>query len=176
MSISAKRVYSEKDKARVLLTLQINDGNVKRTSRQTEVPEQTVRTWKKQWEEEGVPEVIEDIALAEAGSFAARAEKVRDLALDEWEKQVLKGEVKARDLMIGIGVLTDKIDRARGLARSQPQDGPKELPSREEMMALAQGITRGAIEAVQQRDQEIVDAEVVEQATEALPPGQPTKE
>lgn len=165
------RVYTDEDRARVYMELQIHDGNIKRVARETGVPETTVRNWKENWERDGVPDAIQQMSADVAHEFADEASMVRGVALKQLEAKVRKGEGSVKDLAVTIGILTDKIDRARGVAKKNDEPArPSELPSADVLRELARGVVRGALDAVALRDQEIEEAEIVEQAPQALLP------
>ena len=76
--MAGKSQYSDSDKARVYTTLLANEGNVKRSSRETGVPEATVRRWKNEFEEnpppvEVVAEAVADF-LNDEGEFATKTD------------------------------------------------------------------------------------------------------
>lgn len=161
----ARRTYTDEDRARVRLHLELSQGNVKRTARETGIPITTVREWKRAWEEKGVPEPVAEAAERQAGEFAERAEHARDIALEKWIEQVNAGTVSARDLMVGIGILTDKLNLAKGLATNRTEQVKKlELPKAEELADFAQA----ALAAARTRAIEIDEADIRE-----LPPGEP---
>jgi transposase-like protein len=160
--------YGSDDIANVYVSLTTNGGNIKATARETNVPESTVRRWRDEWERSGVPQEVQELATKEAEDFAARAERVRDLALVEWERLVRAGEAKPKDLMLGIGILTDKALRARGLATTQV-DHRLALPSGDEVAELLASFV-GGVRALSDERQGIIDAEVVENKPKALSP------
>jgi transposase-like protein len=156
--VAERRKYNDGDRAQVFTALTINQGNIKRSARETGVPVSTVRLWKKEWEEQGPSEEVALLAAEAATRFVATAENARDLALAKWQALVEEDKVAARDLMTGVGVLTDKIHAAKGLSKggsSQPAISP------EHMRELARGLVEGAVEAAKARDREIIDAEEV---------------
>lgn len=156
--MAERRKYTDEDRARVYTALTINQGNIKRSARETGVPVATVRLWKRNWEEDGPSKEVALLAEDQATKFVAEAEIARDLALAQWRGLVEEGKVAARDLMTGVGVLTDKIHTARGLSKggsSQPQISP------EHMRELARGLVEGAVDAAISREREIIDAEDV---------------
>lgn len=120
--MAGKSKYSDDDRRRVYLALQINDGLVKRAARDTGLPVATVRDWKRKWDTEGAPpEVTEAPEMNMAvDSFVEDASRVRDLALARLE-QVVETSDKPRDLATVIGILDDKITRARGLPTSRTE-------------------------------------------------------
>jgi transposase-like protein len=158
-----KREYTDDDRAAVFLALTVNDGNVKRTARETGVPENTVRDWKTRWAKDGVPPEIEALAVGVAHEFADAAEGVRDKALRLLDGKL--ADMSGRDLAWVVGVLTDKVMRARGLDKKTVEH-KHTLPTPDEVQALVAGFASGIREAAVARD-EIIEGHVVEQA--ALP-------
>jgi len=139
---------------------------VKRTARDTGLPEATIRRWKQVWEAEGPPDTTEvQVAVSD---FLTDAKRIRNKALMELERLIDAQQVKANDLNNVMGTLADKIDRANGLANSRVEHRIT-LPSPEELRAALAGLTDGARELAQSRQEEIIDAQFVEQP--ALPAG-----
>jgi len=155
--VAERSKYTDDDRARVYLALSVNEGNVKRSSRDTGVPISTVRLWKKTWEKDGVSQDIQTIAEAQAQVFIQDASRARDLALAQWTAKVEAGEVAARDLMTGIGVLTDKINMAKGLTRNTGPSQPAVDPAA--MRELARGLIAGALDAARERESVVEDVE-----------------
>lgn len=164
----ARRTYSDDDRAAVFVALTVHDGNVARTSRDSGVPEQTVRDWKAQWAREGLPDELIHLAQQSATSFADNVERIRDKALVALETKL--PDMSGRDLATTVGILTDKALRARGLDVKTVKHEHK-LPSPDEVRQLMAGFAAGISEAAAARDQ-IIEAEVIEHpARKALPPG-----
>lgn len=162
--MAGKSQYSDADKARVFVTLAANTGNVKRTARETGVPENTVRRWKAEFEENPpAAELIE----AEATTFTDLARKVRHEALVQLRKKI--PDAKVSELVATVGMLDDKVTRVEGIDRQVRVDHHHHLPSADEVRELLGGLRIGAIEQARQRQAELVDAELVEQAPKALP-------
>lgn len=148
------------------MSLAMSGGNVKRASRDTGVPEQTVRNWKRNWEANGgIPaEVAEKVEGELAPAFMDTAISVRDQALQKIAEFIPHTEPKDLDKLIKIvGILDDKVRLAAGLA-TQRKEVTHTLPSPEELRELAKSFAIGAVEAAALRDEAIIDAEVVEQA------------
>lgn len=155
--MAARATYTEADKARVHVVLASNDGNVKRTSRETGVPENTVRRWKKEFESDPPSAELVQEAL---GDFVGDAEEVRNLALQRIKTLIPKSE-KINDLNNTVGILTDKIDRAKGLDVKRVEHEHKLDPAsvREALVGFMQDMQQMSRE----REVEIVAAEIVEQ-------------
>lgn len=163
--MAGRTTYSEVDEARIYVVLTANDGNVKRTSRETGVPESTVRNFKRKFETN--PPSVEAVETEiEAGDYTGDLEVIRtELAI------ALRREIphmRGKDLAVALGIVDDKLTRARGLATERTETVHK-LPSAEELALAGQMLAQGAIEAARQRQHEIVEAKVREQP--ALPRG-----
>jgi len=169
----ARRVYTDEDKAKVLVALDANEGNVKRTARETRLAEQTIRDWKKAAERKALsPGVVAALPAAQT-EFAGKAETVRDLMLDELEAKVRNSELNGRDLITGIGVLTDKLRITRGEATSRTENVPT-LPSAEEMGQAVQAYLERTFKAGIERDADIVlsDEDISDADWEQAPLGE----
>ncbi len=158
--MASRRTYTDEDKGRVFAALTINEGNATRTARELGLPKPTVVKWKKEWEKNGPSKEVMVAAEAQAEQFIADATRIRDKALSKWEAKVDEDEVAARDLMTGVGVLTDKLNAARTLKAPEQ----KEQLSPAHMRELARGLIEGAVTMAKQREEEIIEAdyEVVE--------------
>ena len=170
MSVSKRSKYTDEERARVLLELTTNNGNVKKTARDTNVPENTVRRWRDEWEREGVPEPVLTVAVKEADDFIEKAETVRDQALEMMRSKL--PEARPGELNAIVGTLDDKITRARGLP-TQRVKHEHDLPSPAETREIMRGLIQEAISDANQRHLEIaevIDGEIVEPA--ALPSGE----
>lgn len=164
----AKRVYNDGDKAAVWTALQVNKGNVAATHRDTGVPEQTIRDWKKQWDEVP-PEFDEQVITAEIQGFLQKAESVRDMLLEKYSAALAANKVSPDKMPVHIGIFIDKVQLLRGLATSRTENTVA-LPSAEELKQLFRGMVQGALEAQNERDEDIIDVELEEQAEpKALP-------
>jgi transposase-like protein len=163
--MSGRPTYTDQDKARAFSLLEMNEGNVKRTARDLGMPISTLRRWRDEWDHDRMIPAAEDI-IQSTGEFLEDAERVRDLSLVAIEAKIRKGEGTLAQLTTVVGVLDDKIARAKGLA-DRVTEHRITLPSRDEIVAALSGMQQSALAAAQQRQEEIVDAEVVEQ--KALP-------
>lgn len=152
------RIYSDGERAAVYLSLAQGNGNIRRASRETGVPEQTIRDWKRDWEMNGLQPEVEEALTLEAEDSLNRMERVRDKALALIEGRL--HEHKPRELATLFGILDDKIRLTKGLATARTET-VSALPTPEEMKALFQGMIAGAIAAQDRREAEVI---VVEQA------------
>jgi hypothetical protein len=146
------RVYTAEDKALVRQLLDAHEGNVKRTARESEVPEQTVRDWKKAWEKEGAPLEVRQAEPAALEAWVANVRRVRDKAVDRLEKALddPTQKVNVKDLSMTVGILTDKVRIAEGKPTTRTEERPDALPI-EQARELFAGMARGMLEAAQQR-------------------------
>lgn len=166
--MAGRASYDDATKAETYVVLAANEGNVKRTSRDTGVPVSTIRRWRDEWaRQESLPDISQlEVAI---GDFADKAESIRWKALVELERQL--STAKPGDLIKIVGILDDKITRARGLA-DRTVEHRHVLPSAEELHALVSGFAEATRQAALERVVEIEDAEIVEQAPlRALPSG-----
>lgn len=163
--MAGRSAYTDADRAKVYVVLQAHNWMVKRAARESGFSESTVRRWKAEFQAGNVPD--QDSIDAQVDEFVSDAEVVRAEALAILRDKL--PEAKPSELITVVGVLDDKIVRAKGLATSR-NEHVLQLPSREEMAELLGGAVEGAIAAAQRRQAEIVDADVVER--KALPPAQ----
>lgn len=148
------------------MALTVNQGNLKRTARDTNIPESTLRQWRAEWEESGPPDT--SLVVEAAGDFIGEAEAVRDEALAEMRRKIPAATPSA--LVAMVGMLTDKIAMARGLATSRSET-VHSLPPADEIAKTLAAVFQGALDAAQSRAEDIIDAEIVEQAPMGeLPP------
>lgn len=162
--MAARRVYSDEEMARAYVVLQTNQGNVKRTARDLNMPISTVRRWRDEWEASGPPDTTQ--VEAEVTDFVEHAERVRDKALVALESKLEDATPSA--LVATVGMLQDKISLARGLATQRTETVHALPPAEDIAKALSTAMT-AALHASHQRDEEIIDAEVIEIPTKALP-------
>lgn len=171
--MAGKSQYTPEEKARVLVALDANNGNVKRTARETGVAEQTIRNWKKSVAREGVQSEVAAVLPAVQADFAEKTERVRDIMLNNLEAKALNDELSGRDLLMGVGILTDKLRITRGEATSRTEhvDAPA---SAEEIGAAVQDYLGRAILAAKQRDHDIAlsDEDISEATWEQAPRGE----
>lgn len=118
----ARRTYTDQDRANVYVAMRVNNENIARSSRDTTVPEATIRDWRDTWARDGGPpsEVLE-LAAGTATDFVIDATRVRDKALAELERQIDARDVKAAQLIAAVGMAEDKIRLAKGLATSRSE-------------------------------------------------------
>lgn len=120
--MAGKSKYSDEERRRVYIALQVNDGQIKPASRDSGIPIATVRDWKRKWDTEGAPpEVTDAQAISKAVDvFVEDATRVRDKALERLEA-VIETADKPRDIATVIGILDDKIRLHKGLATSRTE-------------------------------------------------------
>lgn len=113
----SRRTYTECEQAFVAFTLQLNQNNVRRTSKETGVSPATIRDWRKKWEEEGYPdsEDFQEALPALREDFIQSLQDVRWQMVEKLQKKVEIGDPSVRDLIYGIGIITDKINVAQGV-------------------------------------------------------------
>jgi len=164
------REYSPEDRAQAFVVLNANDGNLKRTARDTGIPEPTLRRWRKQWDESGPPaiELVEEVVI----NYVDEMEKTRDLSLtrirERLESENVKDQGTLPQLATVFGILTDKIDRARGLTDKRVEH-VHSLPSPDEIRSVLGALVEGVRAGHEIREEEIEDAEILDEEPRALP-------
>lgn len=177
--MAARRVYTDADRAAVKNALDVNEGNIKRTARDTGIPVMTVKGWVRKWEKGGLPAEVSSALPAIREEFVGNATRLRDKMLVRLEEKVDDDMVNSKDLLIGVGVLTDKVRLVEGksTSRTEHEGAVGSLPV-DQVRELFAGFARGIVEAAVQRDaaissatgEETIDAEWSEQANPALTP------
>lgn len=164
--MSGRQQYTEEAKAAAFVQLEMNEGNVKRTARDLGLPPSTLRKWRDEWEnDKNLPAA--EAQLQATGDFLEDAERVRNLALRKLEAKITNNEGTVAQVATVLGILDDKIARAKGIA-DRVTEHKITLPSRDEIAAALAGLQQGAIAAAEERDEVIVEAELVEDR-KALP-------
>jgi transposase-like protein len=162
--MAGRTTYTDEHKAAVYVALASNEGNVKRTARDTGVPVSTIRRWRDEWEaHENLP--APDALDFAVGDFVERATTVRWKALVELDRQIPLA--KPADLVKIVQILDDKVTRATGLA-DRTVDHRFVLPKPEELQALVAGFAEATRQTALANADDIIDAEVLELAP-ALP-------
>ena len=155
------RRYTDKEKATILHTLAANDGNASKTSRETGVPIQTIKDYKNRWDRDGVPPELYGDFENVSDAFIKKAETIRNKAMDLLDGKLPTASPK--DLIITVGILSDKLNIAKGLATSrQEQVHTVTLPGREEVQELFKNLVTDALSAAKTRQEDIIDGEAVE--------------
>ena len=163
----ARRLYTDQERAAVFAALEINGGQIKTTARETGVPVSTVRDWKREWEEHGVPKEVTEVLPEVIEDIVEALTRVRDKGLLELERQIESGEMKGAPLVQAVNILTDKIRLYKGQA-TQVKEERMELPPPEQLREMVAGFFQGVVSAANERAEEIVDAEIVEPAERKL--------
>ena len=153
------------------MVLAANDGNLKRTARDIGIPEPTLRRWRKKWEESGPPPLDEvEEAVVE---YVDEMKKTRDLALKRIHERLSSENTKEQGTLPQVatvfGILTDKIDRAEGIGSHTTHEHKLTLPSAEEIRATLQGLQQNVLAGHESREEEIIDAEILDEEPRALP-------
>lgn len=158
----AKRTYTDRDRANVYVALRVNSDNIARSSRDTGVPEATIRDWRDMWVRDGgAPQEIIELAAGAATDFVIDATRVRDKAIAELERLIDSGEVKPAQLVATIGMTEDKIRLAKGLATSRSET-VQTLPDPEELRDMLGRYIVETLAKTDERDADINEGEGAE--------------
>lgn len=131
----------------------------------------TVRDWKREFATDGVsPAVIEAVTKV-AQTALEQMVDVRDLAIEQLRSLIPKaGVAQIPSLGNLVGIFTDKIDRAAGMANQRIEVTHRTLPDVDIMVELLPGLVNKALSDASERADEIIDAEVVEHSVLELEP------
>ena len=112
-----KILYSDEDKAKVLLALDANGGNLSRTAQETGVNFDTIMAWR-----DGAchPDVYA-IRAGRCASLADRLEEAAHIVLTEALQPDKLAEAGFRDMTAGMGVIIDKMRLLREQATNISQ-------------------------------------------------------
>lgn len=162
--MASRRRYTDRDKALVFAELSVNDGNVKRTARNTGYDVSFVRRCKIEWDRNGVPESVMEEVAPIVSDFMADAIRIRGKLLKRLEELLDKGDrATIPQLVTGIGVLSDKIRAYEAISESTHRvEHTFQLPPAEELKELFSGVLVGVLEAARTRAAEI---EAVEESS-----------
>lgn len=158
MAVTRRRTYTEADKALIYAELTINEGNIKKTARNLDMPISTIRYYKSQWGREGISQEIIDAVPTQVNEFVNHAERVRDKLLIALERSVDRGEIKPREIVVALGMITDKIRAMRGLDTKKVEHTIA-LPDVEEMRELFSGVIGEVVGAAEVRNSTVANIE-----------------
>jgi len=151
-----RRTYTDHDKAVVYAELTVNEGNVKRTARNTGIDVSAVRRWKMEWAAKGVPEAVTAEVELVANDFISNAVRIRGKLLQKLEAVLDTGErATIPQLVTGIGVLSDKIRAYEAITETTRVEHTLALPPVEELRELFSGLVVGMLDAARSRAAEI---------------------
>jgi len=151
-----RRTYTDRDKAIVYAELTVNEGNVKRTARNTGIDSSAVRRWKMEWEANGVPEAVNAEVELVASDFVSDAVRIRGKLLQKLEAVLDAGDrATIPQLVTGIGVLSDKIRAYEAITETRKVEHTLALPPVEELRELFSGLVGGMLDAARTRAAEI---------------------
>jgi hypothetical protein len=123
----------------------------------------------REWEESGPPPEIEGKVADAAYEFVNHANRVREQAMLKLEELIPDAEVKQLGtLATVVGIMDDKIRLATGLATKRTEN-TYVLPSKNDVQELMGAFVEGIVSAAEDRSNEIIDVEVVEQPVLGLP-------
>lgn len=148
--------YSASDRAVVFAGLEVNEGNVKRTARETGYPVSTVRDWKVEWEQKGVDAETVDALPAIVTDFVDDATRVRNKLLMRLEKLVDQDKVTAREIVPALGMLTDKIRAYQGLSEIKEHRHVVDIPALNELETRL-GSALDQLVSIGNKRQEVID-------------------
>jgi transposase-like protein len=167
--LASRIEWTDDAKAQIYVQWVTNNKNTRKTSREFNVPHGTLRYWVKEWEANGPPPEIENKISDAAYEFVNHANRVREQAMLKLEELIPDAEVKQLGtLATVVGIMDDKIRLASGLATKRTEN-TYVLPSKTEVKELMGAFVEGIVNAAEDRVDNIIDVEVVEQPDLGLP-------
>lgn len=151
----SRRIYTDREKAVVFAELSVNEGNIKRTARNTGVPIPTVRRWRDEWERNGVPETVNEELAPLVADFLNDALRIRGKLLLRIEDLLEGDKVTMAQVSTAFGIISDKIRAYEALSESKHVEHTLVLPPAEELKELFTGLLDGVVESARQRAAEI---------------------
>lgn len=103
-----KRIYSDADRANTLIALELNDGNLSKTERETGIPIATIAEWRNG----RINENVTNIQHLEKQSLADRFENLAHLYISQAVTTVEHS--KGTQAIVGAATATDKMRLLRG--------------------------------------------------------------
>jgi len=169
-SPGSKRSYTDEQKGAAYASYIGNGKNKTRAAREMGIPLPTLRTWIREWEARGgVPETVQVAAEASAKEFVDRAEVLRDSIMDKLQELVPHADLKQfTALMTGVGIISDKINAIKGV-HAQKVEVKHTLPDAEEAAGFMSKFLEKTVAMAAQREQDIIDVEVIEEQPKGLP-------
>ena len=164
------RSYTEDDQAKVAITLLVNEGNIKRTARELLMPISTVRQWKTKWEVEGYPNTEQTLLPSDEDSYT-KLERLHDRAIDLLAARVRAQDIQSRDLIQAIKIISDKLSMIKGLPSSRSET-VHTFPDMKVLQDSLHSYIGEIVDSAHQRQEEIVDAEIVEDDQLSLTKGE----
>lgn len=153
--MATRRTYTDRDKARVFAELSANEGNVKRTARNLDIPVPTVRRWRDEWERNGIPDSVSAEVAPIVSDFLSDAIRIRGKLLLKLEELLEKGQVNATQVSTAVGILSDKIRAYEAIKETKQVEHKILLPPNDELKTLFAGLLTGVVESARQRAAEI---------------------
>lgn len=167
--MASRTEWTDDAKAQIYVQWIANNRNVRKTAREFGVPHGTLRYWVKEWEESGPPDEIGDKIANEAYEFVHHANRVREQAMLKLEELIPQAESKQLSAIATVvGIMDDKIRLASGLATKRTEN-TYVLPSKQDVKELVGTFVEGLVSAAEDRANEVIDVEVVEQPVLGLP-------
>ena len=165
----ARRSYTDAEKAKVYVRLVTNEFNVRRTAREMGLPPATVKLWKLAWEDDGPPARIADYVPEIVDEFVMKSEEVIDMGLAKAKELIPElGPQQFSALGTMIGILSDKVTRAKGLPTNKTEFVQR-LPDPVEFeRALAQYASQMRDNQIS-RSAEVLDVEIIREQPDGLP-------
>jgi hypothetical protein len=151
----ARRTYTDRDRAVVYAELTVNDGNIKRTARNTGYDVSFVRRCKTDWERNGVSEAVMEEVKPIVADFLADAIRIRNRLLLRLEELLEGDKVSLAQVSTAFGIVSDKIRAYEAINDPRRVEHTLVLPPADELRELFSGLMDGVVESARTRAAEI---------------------
>lgn len=145
----------------MFVTLKVNNNNVTRTSRDTGIPQRTIRDMRESFQ---TRPPSEDLVSEFSDKFMSDAKEIREMAMQVMKQRI--PDAKLGELNSVVGTLTDKINLLRGVGAKSQVDHVLHLPDREELQASLGPIVAEAIA----QSREVQEADIIEGTATVVEP------
>ena len=165
------RSYSDDDKAKALVMLQTNQGNIARTAKQLELPRSTLTAWAKG--EKGVSGVTAELIAEKTSEVIEKLDRNIDLYLEAAQDPQKIAKASLKDINLSLAIAVDKrqllSNKPTSISQTSRSDEERLLASIKQVIAEceAQGVKITRLEAAALlREQMPEDAHVLSEIIE----------
>ena len=119
--MSTQRQYTPEDKAKALLALEANSGNVNGTARELGMPEATLRSWKERGLD-GMDEEVRQIYEGHQSDLGLKLEGILETFLPYLDDEEAIEEASLKERSVSFGILVDKYRLVTGRSTANVEE------------------------------------------------------
>ena len=141
--------YSDERAAQALAVLESVHGNVKKAARLTGVPRTTLQGWAGRGSKKVKPKVVSaELVRDERQKLSEKWERTVNTALDRAGLEEVLSKASYKDLLVGAGIGTEKVELLQGRATSRSESLRIELVAGGSLQELASRTMSGTTTAL----------------------------